>query len=81
MTYSGAWDNFKRVIKLFEEELKNAISATENFVTNSDDIRNNLTEYTQQDFEYEFRNFFTVQNIVEIRDSKRILYLMKKSDF
>lgn len=48
MSFAGAFTNWIRVIKLWEEELKNAISATENFVTNSDDIRNNLTEYTQQ---------------------------------
>ncbi len=35
-------------------------------------------EYTQDKFEEEFDKFFTIQQIFEVKDSKRILYSMKK---
>jgi hypothetical protein len=35
-------------------------------------------DYTQQDFEQEFGNFFTIGNRVKIRDSERMVYLMGK---
>jgi len=34
-------------------------------------------EYTQQDFEIEFKKYFTINNIENIKDSKRTMYLMK----
>ena len=34
--------------------------------------------YTQQDFELEFRNYFTIQTSANIKDSQRTLYLMTK---
>jgi len=33
--------------------------------------------YTQQDFEIEFKKYFTINNIENIKDSKRTMYLMK----
>lgn len=35
-------------------------------------------DYTQQDFEIEFKKYFTINNIENINDSKRTIYLMKK---
>ena len=35
-------------------------------------------EYTQENFEKEFDKFFTIQEVFEIKDSKRILYSMEK---
>ena len=34
-------------------------------------------EYTQQNFEIEFKKYFTINNIKNIKDSKRTMYLMK----
>lgn len=53
-------------------------SQVERLLSTREDV---FPEYTQQGFENEFRKYFTVQNIAEIRDSKRILYLMKESNF
>jgi len=35
-------------------------------------------DYTQQDFEIEFKKYFTINNVENINDSKRTIYLMKK---
>ena len=35
-------------------------------------------DYTQQVFEREFGRHFTIEHCVKIRDSERILYLMRK---
>lgn len=37
-----------------------------------------FSDYTQQVFEQEFKKYFTIQTSVMIKDSGRILYLMKK---
>jgi len=34
--------------------------------------------YSQEDFENEFKKYFTIENSIEIKDSKRTLYLMSK---
>ena len=36
-------------------------------------------EYTQENFERSFRKYFTIREVVQIKDSKRIMYLMEKS--
>ena len=35
-------------------------------------------DYTQENFESEFRKYFRIQNSVKIRESERILYLMRR---
>lgn len=35
-------------------------------------------DYTREDFEKEFKKYFTIKQIEKIKDSKRILYLMQK---
>jgi len=45
-------------------------------ITKADSFPN----YTQQLFEKEFSRYFAIQNSVTIRDSKRILYLLRKKE-
>ncbi|TET13867.1 MAG: class I SAM-dependent methyltransferase [Actinobacteria bacterium] len=37
-------------------------------------------DYTQQNFEIEFKKYFTIKNAENIKDSKRTMYLMKKKE-
>lgn len=45
------------------------------------EVRENIFQnYTQENFEKTFREFFTILSAVKIKDSGRILYLMKKEN-
>ena len=37
-------------------------------------------EYTQNIFEHEFNRYFTIQSITKIKNSERIIYLMKRKN-
>jgi len=49
-------------------------SQVERLLTNREDI---FTDYTQQGFEAAFMRYFTIEDSQPIRDSQRILYLMR----
>jgi len=50
-------------------------SQVQRLLSNREDI---FTDYRQDVFEYNFKQYFNIQNRIKIKDSGRILYLMKK---
>jgi hypothetical protein len=66
---------FSQVCKsLIIEFIPKDDSQVQRLLSTREDI---FPEYTQQDFEIEFKKYFTINNIENIKDSKRTMYLMK----
>jgi hypothetical protein len=74
---------FDKIADFFQEISKSLIiefipksdSQVQRLLATREDI---FTNYTQQNFEVEFKKYFTIQDCVKIKDSERILYLMQK---
>ncbi len=60
---------------LIIEFIPKSDSQVQRLLSSREDI---FTDYTQQAFENEFKKYFTFQKSIKIKDSKRILYLMKR---
>ena len=60
---------------LIIEFIPKSDSQVQRLLSTREDI---FTNYTQQAFENEFGKYFTIQNFVKIKNSERILYLMRK---
>jgi len=70
-------DFFNRICKsLIIEFVPKSDSQVQRLLTTREDI---FPDYTQRVFESEFRKYFTIQSSGEIRDSKRTLYLMRRT--
>ena len=39
-----------------------------------------FTDYTQENFELEFKNYFTILKSIDIIDTKRTMYIMEKKE-
>ena len=69
---------FSRICNsLIIEFIPKGDSQVQRLLSSREDI---FPDYTQQVFENEFSKYFTIQESVRIRDSERILYLMRQRD-
>jgi len=69
-------DFFNRICKsLIIEFVPKSDSQVQRLLSTREDI---FPDYTQRVFEGEFKKYFTIQNAVKIKDSKRTLYLMQR---
>jgi hypothetical protein len=69
-------DFFKKICNwLVIEFIPKSDSKVRRLLTTREDI---FLDYTQRIFESEFRKYFKIENSVKIKDSERILYLMKR---
>ena len=67
----------KICIFLIIEFIPKTDSQVDRLLVTREDI---FTDYTQENFELEFKNYFTILKSIDIIDTKRTMYIMEKKE-